>query len=85
MLLILQIAAGVLLGLSLWRLPAFLRRRKLTGIFSRLSDTDAMWEATRNDVYTEEQRGLFIQLALTKDRANRKSLISQLVNSFPDK
>jgi hypothetical protein len=85
MLLVLEIAGGIILALSIWRIPALLRRRIASNFFMSLSMEDAANEAIRPEVYTNEQRGLLLSLALVKTNIEKRKLVSQLVNSFPDK
>jgi hypothetical protein len=85
MLLLLGVAGGIILALSIWRVPAIMRRRTATKFFMSLSMGDAATEAIRPNVYTSEQRALLLNLALAKTDTEKRKLVSQLVSSFPDK
>lgn len=84
MLLILEIAAGIVLGLWLWTLPKTYRRRKARRIFLSLSSADAAYAALNSEIYTKEQQVLLLNLSLCQNQIERENLVSQLVDSFPD-
>jgi hypothetical protein len=82
MLLVLEVAAGVLLALCIWRLPAIYRRRKVRNWFLSLPSSEVILQAKRNDLYTNDQIELIIQLSLAQNQADRESLASELADSF---
>jgi hypothetical protein len=82
MLLILEVAAGVLLALGIWRLPTIYRRRKMRNIYLSLSSAQLMVEALKAEIYTNDQTNLLIRLSLTQDQAERRLLVSDLVDTF---
>jgi hypothetical protein len=82
MLLILEVAAGILLALGIWKLPAIYRRRKLRKWFLSLPSSEVILQAKRNDLYTSDQINLIIQLSLVQNQAERESLASELAHSF---
>jgi hypothetical protein len=82
MLLVFEVAAGILLALFIWRLPTIYRRRKLRNIYLSFSSAQVLFEATKADMYTKDQTNLLIQLALAQSQADRESLASQLADSF---
>jgi len=84
-LLILEIAAGILLALVIRQLPTIYRRRKLRDIFLRLSPVDVLLHASQNNMYTKDQQDLLIQLSMADTREKRQRIVTQLVHSFPEK
>jgi hypothetical protein len=85
MLLVLEIAGGIILALSVWQIPAIMRRRVARNFFMSLSMADAASEAIRPNIYTEEQRGMLLSLAFAKTTEEKQKLVSQLISSFPNK
>ena len=84
MILVLEIAGGILLGLWLWHLPAIFRRKKVRNWYLNLSAEDAFDELLRPNAYTKDQRDLLTQLTFAKGDEKRE-VASRLANSFPDK
>jgi hypothetical protein len=84
MLLILEIAAGTVLGLFLWTLPKTYRRWKAKRIFRAFSPEDAYNAAMNSELYTKEQQTLFLNLSFCQNQTKREELISALVDRFPD-
>jgi hypothetical protein len=82
MLLVIEVAAGVLLALGIWQLPTIYRRRKMRNIYLNLSSAQVLFEATKADMYTNDQTNLLIQLSLATNQKDRESLASQLADSF---
>jgi hypothetical protein len=82
MLLVFEVVAGVLLALGIWRLPTVYRRRKVRNLYLRLSSAEALFEATKAEMYTKDQTDLLIQLALAQNQSEKESLASQLAASF---
>jgi hypothetical protein len=85
MTLILEIAAGILLGFGLLKLPTIYRRWKMKRIYSHLDLAGVFQHFDRTDSYTEVQRSLLLKLAVTQSPEERKEVASQLVSTFPDK
>ena len=85
MILILEIAAGILLGFGLLKLPTIYRRWKLKTFYLSLEPVEVFEQVKRADVYTDPQRALLISLSITQSPERRKEIASQLVQSFPDK
>lgn len=85
MTLILEIAAGILLGFGILRLPTIYRRRKVKNLYLALDSAEVAQHALRNDLYTAEQRTLLIRLSIASSLKERKQLASQLAHSFAEK
>jgi hypothetical protein len=83
MLVIVEVAIGMLLALGIWRLPTVYRRRKLRKWFLGLPSSEVILQAKRNDLYTNDQIELIIQLSLAQNQVDRESLASQIADSFP--
>lgn len=82
MLLVLEIALGVILGLWLWKLPTKLRRRKMKNIYLTMPSSSVILEATKTEIYTNDQINLLIELSLEQDNAKREGLATELAESF---
>lgn len=85
MILILEIAAGILLAFGLLKLPTIYRRRKVENFYLSLEPVDVFEQIRRTDIYTDAQRALLISLSVAQSHEKRKEIASQLAHSFAEK
>ena len=91
MLLIVEIAAGILLAIGLLKLPNVLtayRRQKVRNFYFHMSYEDAMAHALNTKLYTEPQRTLLLNLAVIAakgDRSEQLKIATELSHSFAEK
>ena len=71
--LVLEIAAGIVLGLGIWRLPTDYRRLKLHGYYLTLSADELVAEAFKAHLYTKDQQELLMTIGVAAGSGDRKA------------
>ena len=82
---IIEIAAGILLGFGLLKLPTVYRRWRVKNFYLHLEPVEVFTQVGRTDLYTDSQRALLVSLSVAQSTAERKKLASQLARSFAEK
>jgi hypothetical protein len=83
--LILEIAAGILLGFGLLKLPAIYRRWKVKKFYLSLEPAEVFNHVKQANLYTDAQQSLLMSLATAQSAKARKKIASQLAQSFAEK